>query len=211
MKKNAFTLVELLGVIIVLAIISLLTVPVIDKTMKDAKEKAYNTQIANIELAAKNWAIDNMEVILNRTVSINLGQLKIESYIDNDIKNPKTNEKFSDNIMIKLSYLNRDYVPKVYIDEEISSFNNNYVATSPYVVIIGDAYEHIARGSTYQEAGALIFNANGNTVNEVAPVYTFNGATESTVNTNSRGKHVVTFAAEYNGNTIKVNKIVNVD
>ena len=40
-KKNAFTLAELLGKIIILGIIALIIFPVVNKSVKDSKQKLY--------------------------------------------------------------------------------------------------------------------------------------------------------------------------
>ncbi len=57
--KKGFTLVELLGVIILLGVIMLIAFPIIDKTIDDSKKEAYDMQIKMILEAAHNWAIDN--------------------------------------------------------------------------------------------------------------------------------------------------------
>ena len=49
MTKNAFTLIELLAVIIVLSVIALITIPAITTILKDSKEKS-------VEISAKNYA-----------------------------------------------------------------------------------------------------------------------------------------------------------
>ena len=59
MKKNAFTLIELLGVLLLLAIIALITFPIIDKTLTSAKEEAYNRQKDNIIEAARLYVTQN--------------------------------------------------------------------------------------------------------------------------------------------------------
>ena len=45
MDKRAFTLIELMGVIIVLGLIALIAIPTIDKSIKNSKENLYKVQI----------------------------------------------------------------------------------------------------------------------------------------------------------------------
>ena len=54
-KKNAFTLIELLAVIVVLAIIALIATPIVMKTIKNAKkgaaERSADSYIKQVEVA----------------------------------------------------------------------------------------------------------------------------------------------------------------
>ena len=55
--KKGFTLVELIGVIIVLGVIALITYPIIDKSIKNSKEQALERIIDNIEEAAYSYSV----------------------------------------------------------------------------------------------------------------------------------------------------------
>ena len=52
--KKGFTLIEMLAVIVILAIISLIIFPEVNKVIKSSKEKSYKTQIDNLIDATKN-------------------------------------------------------------------------------------------------------------------------------------------------------------
>ena len=60
-NKNGFTLTELIGVIVLLGIIALISVPILNKTIKNSKEKAYNAQVEEIVSSAKKWGVTNDE------------------------------------------------------------------------------------------------------------------------------------------------------
>ncbi len=103
MNKKGFTLVELLGVITVLAIIVVITMPIVNETIKNSKEKAYKAQIKEIEKAAKDYTAENMNLILDGSTlcpslvpveitSIDVETLIDEGYIPEDTKDPKTEE-----------------------------------------------------------------------------------------------------------------------
>ena len=108
--NNAFTLLELLGVIIILAVIALITVPIIDNSIKSSRQKAYEVQVDLIEEAAKEYSIEHEEILpMNDGVFTNqvmvsdlikLGYIekgengKIYSPIDNSIMNGCVNIKF---------------------------------------------------------------------------------------------------------------------
>lgn len=55
--NKAFTLIELLGVIIILAVIALITTPVITTVLKNNKENADTTTVESIVTSAKNFAV----------------------------------------------------------------------------------------------------------------------------------------------------------
>ena len=57
--KKAFTLIELLGVLILLAVIALITFPIIDKTLSNAKNEAYERQKDSILEAARLYVTEN--------------------------------------------------------------------------------------------------------------------------------------------------------
>ena len=107
--KKGFTLVELLGVIIVLGLIATIVTPVIGNTIKTSREKAYESQINVIETAAKEWGVENIgelpdvgEVkIIGLSELINSGKLQ-----NTTIMNPKTKEEMTGCVVIRY---NSDY------------------------------------------------------------------------------------------------------
>lgn len=99
MKKNAFTLIELLAVIALLAILILLTVTTVSRQVKQGKSDIYQEQLNTIKLAAQMWGSENKNTLSNYSdcVTITLGYLKDAGYVDQNIKNPITDKKFKDN------------------------------------------------------------------------------------------------------------------
>lgn len=108
MKKNGFTLVELLGVVIILAMLGLIIVPTINKVLADNKNELYEVQIRNIKSGASNFVSENifsenLNIPNNSSIGIKLGKLKELGYIDSDITNPITKNKFSDDMVILIT------------------------------------------------------------------------------------------------------------
>lgn len=60
MKNKGFTMLELIAVILILAAVALITVPLINKTLKNAKTKIRTDQIDNVVAAAKKWNIERL-------------------------------------------------------------------------------------------------------------------------------------------------------
>lgn len=111
MKKNkGFTLVELLAVLVILGIVALVSIPAITGSLKSYKYTLYETQIKNIENAARVWGSDHIyelpndensseEVTYSKSVTypsnykrlfITLGDLQNEGYIDKELKSVKS-------------------------------------------------------------------------------------------------------------------------
>lgn len=83
MKKNGFTLVELLAIIAVLTAIMLLVLPKFSSSVNDRKQKEYNKIIKTIENAGKVYHTYNQG---KNKVSIN--ELVKEDLLTSDIKSP---------------------------------------------------------------------------------------------------------------------------
>ena len=112
MKKSGFTLVELLGILIILGVIALISISSITNTLKNNKEELYNIQINNIIEGAKIWASSNvfqMPENDGESISITLRQLKEIGTVDNDIINPKTGELFDDDMEIIITKVDNNY------------------------------------------------------------------------------------------------------
>ncbi len=67
---KGFTLIELMGVITILAILSVITVVGVDKLLLNGKEDLYKNQIDIIELSTKNYLTDYPELKHNDNESI---------------------------------------------------------------------------------------------------------------------------------------------
>lgn len=128
MKNKGFTLVEILAVITIIGLLSLIVIPSIDAIIKSSKEDTYDVQINLILAGLENWAADNvfeLPSVEDTTKTITLGQLKTSGFIDVDVRNPKTDECFSNDIVLKITKKNNKY--KYEVDESTISF---YEATT---------------------------------------------------------------------------------
>ena len=106
MKQKAFTLVELLGTIVILGIIGMITTPVIQNTIDNNNTKLCNDQVESFKKAAKNYIASNPFKNLNEETTITIGKLIDEGYIeDSELENPK-GKKFNKNSKIKIKYEN---------------------------------------------------------------------------------------------------------
>ena len=118
--KKGFTLVELLAVIVVLALISLVTMPTIASVLTSGHDKALEVQIDIIIDAAKKWSIANVSKIEeDKDNYISLEELIDNGYIEQDeLVNPKTNEVLNGCVKIKF-------------DDLYNRYDYDYVKTCP--------------------------------------------------------------------------------
>ena len=112
---KGFTLIELMGVITILAILSVITVVGVDKLLLNGKEDLYKNQIDIIELSTKNYLTDypNLRPNDNESIVITLQELVDKGYIDSNINNPKTNEPFDLTTQIKITKNSNNFEYKV--------------------------------------------------------------------------------------------------
>lgn len=122
MKNRGFTLVELLGVITVLALITLIAVPSITGTLKKQKEMQYNKYLNDLYLATEAYVLNQDEYDLsqvNQTIYIKLEDVVKAKYLNSTIVNPKTNEK-----------LNVAHYIKITVKED-NTFQYDYLTEAP--------------------------------------------------------------------------------
>ena len=101
--KKGLTLIEMVGVVIVLGIIALIAVAAIDRNMRQNREELYAFQIKSIEEGAKNYATryaNLMPTSEGDTFPINLGALKEGGFVKPDIENPLTRNPFPDCLQV---------------------------------------------------------------------------------------------------------------
>lgn len=97
-KNNGFTLIELIGVIIIITLLGLLIIPIVDQIIKENQDNLYTVQVKNIEEAAKNWGAENISLLPNATdteVIVTLTTLKSGGFLPESIVNPKTKEEMT--------------------------------------------------------------------------------------------------------------------
>lgn len=121
--KKGFTLAELLGVIIILALISLIAIPAITDSLNQHKKNLCDTQLNYIIAAAKNWGTDHMLQLPEEgeELTIKLSELIQQGYMEGDknasieedklkIINPNTKEYFDPDPIITITKQDKHYV-----------------------------------------------------------------------------------------------------
>ena len=124
--KKAFTLVELLGVIIVLAVISLIVFPIVDKSIKTSKEESLNSIIKTIEKAAQEYVVREHMGYTTSYDKVDIDELIATGYLKDNIINPVTNEKMNGCVIYKWQ---SEYNQYQYEYDEECHMENNLIST----------------------------------------------------------------------------------
>jgi len=94
--KKAFTLVEMLAVIIILGIIAVIAVPRIQNVLLESKNDAYDLIVTKIKSKANDYIIDQKKTSLitsTTDLNVNIGELLFYKYIDaEDLKDPRSGD-----------------------------------------------------------------------------------------------------------------------
>ncbi len=137
MNKKGFTLVEVLGVIVVLTLISFLVVPKVADTIFNSKEVAYKTQVSTIENAARKYGLEN-DLLYPRegekkyiSVSdlVSTGELSNQEIVD-----PRTGDEMNGYVLVEYNdeYQQYDYTYVEEIDENVvSAMGPTYEVVDP--------------------------------------------------------------------------------
>ena len=136
--KKGFTLVELLGVIIILGVIALITFPIINKSIKSSKEKALEQVINNIEDAAYKYSISNdigYQTFYNK---IELSTLVNAGILKDNIVNPVTDEQMQGCVLYKWVEEYKQYEFKYDENCSVKTIKDVVLSNFPYLETNGN-------------------------------------------------------------------------
>lgn len=183
MRNKGFTLVELLGVIVLLGILGIVIIPKVGDSITNSKETALKTQEESIKKAAYDFLIDNTEFLEeNDTITIKLGVLKQKGYLPVNIKNPKTRKNISNESLITVTKINGTYKISLAL-VDLENVTENIDDNSPILVLNGDYIEYVEVNDLYEEKGAIAKSATGETINNVSKQIKLNNVEKSSIDT----------------------------
>lgn len=118
MKIKGFTLAELLGVIVILGIVTVITVPVVTNSIDKYEEKLCRIQYDNIINAAKAYKSDNL-LTIGDNEDVLISKLVADGYIkyseNTYIKNPiDEDNNFVSNMYVRITKNNKKYSYNLY-------------------------------------------------------------------------------------------------
>ena len=123
MKNKGFTLVEMITVIALLAIIGMISIPVVEGVIKRSKDRVYEAQLEEIKSGAKKYAteyIENISSVDGGQTIVCLSKLKELGYLENTkIVDPRTDLVMDGGIKIRYVESSKNF--KYIYDEDIIS------------------------------------------------------------------------------------------
>lgn len=210
MNKKGFTLMEVLGVLVILAVIFSLTVPVVNNVIGNSKETAFQKKINDILTATYDWSLEHINKLPseNKILYITLNDLKKDGLIDESFINPISQNEFSNDLVISISnvggnykYSNKyakqggDYLYKV----ELELMNDkNYDYFRPSIELEGISTETYTikynLGSEYTYPSYTATDKNGYDISSrVVITTTFDGIMVNNIDTMKLGIYYVTY------------------
>ena len=132
MKKNAFTLVELLAVLVIIGVLSAISIAIFSNSIIESKNSLRNVQKNQLVDAARTYVaintigfnniFDNMTVGEDRScVALSVGALVTEGLIGPNVIDPKDSSNLNGYIKIKYNASTSQYEY-----EYVESFNCRY-------------------------------------------------------------------------------------
>lgn len=198
MKRNAFTLVELLCVILIVSVLLLITTPVVVSNLKSNKNRIYDNMVNKILNASTDWALKNTDNLPEKDeeIKITLGLLQSEGLISTDLKNPKTDNLFPADMTITIKYVKSS---KDNQKIEYAKYDGNYlfqvnVLTGTEIKDIKEEYTIIELASTNDLVDEIIYkDKEGNVISlkEVSIQIVNNGLNVSGIDTSKVGIYYV--------------------
>ena len=104
MNNRGFTLIELTGIVLVLAAIFLLSFPTLLTTTRADKEKEYNVMVENLCKAGETYIYSHMSDFselsnVGSVISISVNELILYGSVDKNTVNPNTNKNVNKDIL----------------------------------------------------------------------------------------------------------------
>jgi len=111
MKKNAFTLIELIAVIVILGILVIVIMPTFTDTLNRTKERLNDSQKNQIIAAARNWGMQKLSLESNKNINyVTIKTLQNDGFLDDkEVKNLISKQNLKGDTIICIRYKNNQY------------------------------------------------------------------------------------------------------
>lgn len=197
-NKKGFTLIEVLGVLIILCIIFVLVFPNILNQFKKSEDAIDEATQKLIVDAAEDYMNQNYVVRQNNSVFC----LELSSMVEQGLlkeEQVKDIDKY-----VKVNYQNDKYTFDL-SDACVASASN-------MLILVGGKDVEINLNDTYNENGANAFDKDyiDKSADIVRTIYDINGKKVDSINTSSITKYVIEYAVDIDDNELKINRNVNV-
>ena len=116
MNRKGFTIIEVLGVLIIMGVLLLITIPTIDSILLKQRKKLYNEHLIEVKDALKLWGdvnADKLPVDKDNPTSVTLKDLKLAGFIKDEFINPITDKCYSNDNTFTITINKTMYVYNV--------------------------------------------------------------------------------------------------
>ena len=168
--KKAFTLIELMAVVIILGIITTITVTSINYSIKRSRDRLYVQQVKRLEEGVRKWAVKNTETLpVNETgiVFFSVSRLKDEGIVDTEeVKDPRTNQELKGCMTIRYDSDFQQYSYE-YEDMDCAFVSNAYM---PIINVAGGDLQYVEVNGVYTFPSATAQDYNGRSLRVTGPL-----------------------------------------
>lgn len=202
MKNRGFTLVELLGILIVLGIIATIATPIVQKTIRQNREKMYDVVVEQLIDSSKDWAAKNASNLPDTEgefVDVSFGELKENGVLQISVSNPKNNKIFSNQSYVRITKKNNNFTYEVVTYDLVDA--DEVEEEAPTITLNGNQVINLNIGDTYTEAGALESDVSIQIIKD--------GKEVSTIDTSTAGTYSIYYSlAENNKLGINIRTVI---
>lgn len=136
MKKNGFTLIELMAVIIILALLSMIIVPIVENSINSGKDELYISQIDSIKVSLKKYAVDKINSNIRNVgddIYVSLYQLKTAGYVNLDIADPRSEKLIPNDMILHIEKREKSYIYEVLETTGTKTNETKYNKNTPII------------------------------------------------------------------------------
>jgi type II secretory pathway pseudopilin PulG len=202
MKNKAFTLIELLGVIVLLGILGVVIIPKIGDSITNSKNTSLEVQEETIKKAAYDFLLENGGLFdNNESITIKLGILKQKGYLPKNIKNPKTQKNISNESRITITRLNDNERYRINVTiVDLEDVTEQIDSQAPIIVMNGNYIEYVEVFDEYQDKGVNAFTNDGRKIEDISSQILLNDV-EHQIDTTKKLTYQIKYSVTYNEKT----------